>query len=202
MRYFSLLVAGLICVPSFVLAGDTPNSTDTNAVQQATAADDETSQTETSQKPPVKFDGETLNFAYEQANGAGSSVKEFIPEGENLEKWTKLAAFWTYPEVNDPQQLATGVLEELKKKNTDAQAHLNETNNADEAVIDFVVWSEDKSFVEFNVWKFRKADGGGVIGEQYSLRDYKNPEAFVKNLKSIRERLVKQMTQDGLQTEE
>lgn len=191
MRFYSILLAGLMFIPNAVRADDYATSR-----EDKNAATDDATQTE-----QITFDGQKLTLAFD-AISEGDTIKEYIPDGQTLEKWTKLASVREYPKLNDAHELAAAVVREVEEKNPKADAHLKQNEDTGETVIDFVVWPEDKSFVEFNVFKFHKNEDGGVASEQYAVREYKEPEKFVQELAPLRERLVEQMTSDGLQTSE
>jgi hypothetical protein len=55
-----------------------------------------------------------------------------------------------------------------------------------------------EAFVEFNVWKYRRRDGGGLVAHQYALRDYRDPKEFLRGLRPVRQRLVRLMAEGGL----
>lgn len=192
MRFYSIiLLVGLIVIPSLARADNYAASSD----DKNTASDDAT------QTEQITFDGQKLKLAFD-ANSEGDTIKEYIPDGQTLKKWTKLASIREYPKLNDAHELAAAVVREVEEKNPKADAHLKQNEDTGETVIDFVVWPEDKSFVEFNVFKFHKNEEGGVASEQYAVREYKEPEKFVQELAPLRERLGEQMTSDGLQTSE
>ncbi|HEY2762091.1 MAG TPA: hypothetical protein VGI75_15140 [Pirellulales bacterium] len=220
MRSFICLFAGLMFVTTQAMAGgrmqpegetqeiDSAHDGD-NAAESTTIVDDhaddhvapnESTTSDESHNPPITFDGKTLDFVSSSGNADGTSVVEYLPAGQNLEKWTELGAIWVYSEIDDPQRLASVIIDDLKQKSPEAAAHRSDSPNADEPVIDFIAWADDKSYVEFNVWKFRKRDGGGVIGEQYALREYADPQKFVRELGPQRDKLVKEMIADGLQS--
>jgi hypothetical protein len=69
-----------------------------------------------------------------------------------------------------------------------------------EIVVDFVTWPAAESFVEFNVFKYGRREGGGLVAQQYALRDYKDPRGFMRGLKPVRARLIKLMTEGGLRS--
>src|SRR5262249_11159772 len=54
-------------------------------------------QKSTPQKESVEFDGQKLFLASEGKN-PGETVKEFVPEGDDLKSWTRLASIREYPE--------------------------------------------------------------------------------------------------------
>src|SRR4051812_30369903 len=57
----------------------------------------------------VEFDGQKLVLA-SQAKNARESLKEFIPPGENLDTWTKLASIHTYRDQGDPAAFAENMV--------------------------------------------------------------------------------------------
>ncbi len=185
----ALVAMGLLlaCV-STTLADDEPE-TKTAATNETTAA---------KSKKSVQFDGETLILAFEQ-NGDEQSLQEFILEGQNLDKWTKLAAIRQYEKLDDPKALVQAMAKRLKETNADAPFSIMEQEDDDAVIIDFVTWPEDGSFVEFNIFKYRKRPEGGLIAEQYALRAYENSEEFLSLLRPLRERLVDVMATTGLE---
>jgi hypothetical protein len=152
-------------------------------------ADDVSTETD---KPTVKFDGATLLLAWQNSQDK-PTIREFVPEGQDLETWTILASIRDYPEMEDPFLVCGAMAKRATELNADAQGRVTENKETGAAVVDFLAWPEDKSFVEFNVFRYRKADQGGLVAEQYAVRDYKDPDGFVRNLKPLRERLVRQM---------
>ncbi len=177
MRLIGTLALMALCGASLARADENPTATD---------------------KPSIKFDGNTLLLAW-QNDDDNPTIREFIPEGQDLESWTILASLRDYPDLDDPFLVCGAMAKRATDLNPAAEGRVTENNETGEAVVDFLAWPEDKSFVEFNVFRYRKADKGGLVAEQYALRDYKDPEDFVKNLKPIRERLVKSMLKNGLE---
>jgi hypothetical protein len=146
----------------------------------------------------VQFDGNVLVLAWEGGN-PGERIKEYIPNGQTLETWTKLASIRRYDHLDDPQALAGGLLKQLKKNYPLSPSSIIENPKTGEVIVDFIVWPEDGAFVEFNVFKYGKDEQGKVVAQQYALRAYENQEEFLKRLRPERERLVELMTK-GLQT--
>jgi hypothetical protein len=177
MRFLLTMAVVALCGVNVVRADDT-----------ATEAD----------RPSVKFDGNTLLLAWQNSE-QNPTIREFIPQGQDLETWTVLSSIRDYPNLDDPFLICGAMAKRATELNADAQGRVTENNETGEAVVDFLAWPEDKSFVEFNVFRYRKAEQGGLVAEQYAVREYKDPETFVKNLKPIRERLVKEMLKNGLE---
>jgi len=184
MRTFAALLSIAILNVCVARGADEPIAT---ADDTATAAED-----------TVNFDGQTLVLRWEGEN-PGETIKEYIPADQKLDSWTRLASIRTYSELDDPAALAGGVIKQLKKDYPDSPCAIIENPETGEVVIDFVLWPADLSFVEFNVFKYAKGEDGGVIAEQYALRDYEDSEGFLKGLRPVRERLVNLMTK-GLGT--
>jgi hypothetical protein len=150
------------------------------------------------QKEVVRFDGQTLALAWEGTN-PDETVKEYIPEGEKLESWKKLASIREYPKLNDPKALAANLVQTLKKQNPNAPSSMIENPNSGEVMVDFITSPPDNSFVEFDIFKYSPKAGGGVVAQQYALREYKDIRTFLKGLKPERLRLLDLMVTAGLQ---
>ena len=150
----------------------------------------------------IQFDGQTLQLAFE-GNDPGATIKEFVPAGEKLDSWTKLAAIREFDDLNDPVAYGVATVAELKKKYPLSPSSLIENPKTGGVIVDFVVWPEDALFAEFNVFMYEKRAGGGLISQQYALRAYgDDSKAFLKNLRPVRERLVELMAKDGLKLTE
>jgi hypothetical protein len=150
----------------------------------------------------IQFDGQTLQLAFE-GNDPGATIKEFVPAGEKLDSWTKLAAIREFDDLDDPVAYGVATVAELKKKYPLSPSSLIENPKTGSVIVDFVVWPDDASFAEFNVFLYEKRAGGGLISQQYALRAYNDDaEEFLKNLRPVRERLVDQMAKEGLQNDQ
>lgn len=147
----------------------------------------------------LTFDGQTLNLAWEGGT-TEAPIREYIPAGENLEKWTHLASIREWVDLNDPRELAAGTLETVKQTYPGAPHNMAENPDTGDTVIDFLVGPPDGSFVEYNIFKYAKRPGGGTIAQQYAVRNYDNQAEFAeKELPAIRDRVINEMATDGLQ---
>ena len=150
-------------------------------------------------KESLTFDGQTLYLAFENnSRPPGEHIKEYIADGEKLDSWTRLAAFHTYPQPDDPKFFAANLIRIMKQDNPDAQGRVIQNPTTGEVIVDFVTWDAGGAFAEFNVFRIAKNTGGGLVAEQYAVRDYKDVRAFLKNLGPLRQRLVALMAKDGL----
>ncbi len=171
-RFALLLAAALVAVPAFAL----------DAFPGARA---------------VAFDGKRLA----QAAQGGTPVerwREFVPDGEAIARWTHLASIREYPGHKDPKALATALLQALKKQNPDAPSSIIQHPATGEVIVDFVTWPPDRAFTEFNLFRYGKREGGGIVAQQYALRRYGDAGDFLRGLKAERVRLVDLMAKEGL----
>jgi hypothetical protein len=148
-------------------------------------------------KETVEFDGQTLLLAFDTKND-DESLKEYIPRGEKLESWTKLASLHEYSKLNDPKATVDALVRLLKQQNPRAPVAVITNAKTGDMIVDFVTWPQDASFCEFNVFRYSKKPGGGLVAQQYALREYKDQEGFLKGLKPVRQRLVRLMSEEGI----
>jgi len=147
----------------------------------------------------VTFNGQTLNLAWEGGQ-AGAAIREYLPAGEQLENWRHLASIREYADLNDPRELAAGTLQTVQQTYPGAPHNMADNPETGETVIDFLVGPPNGSFVEYNIFKYAKRPEGGVIAQQYAVRNYDNPAEFTeKELPAIRGRVINEMATDGLQ---
>lgn len=149
-------------------------------------------------KESVTFDGMTLVLAAEGDN-PGEHIREYIPATQTFKTWARLASIREYPKLEDPRAVAENLLRALKKQNPLAQSAIIQNPKSGEVIIDFVTWPADNAFVEFNVFKYSKKAGGGLVAQQYALREYQDQKGFLKDLKPVRTRLIEQMAKGGLE---
>ncbi|MFZ4733757.1 MAG: hypothetical protein ACOYK7_14555 [Pirellulales bacterium] len=146
----------------------------------------------------VSFDGQTLVLASQGAND-NEQVLEFIPEGEKLDRWTRLASVRVYDKSQDPKALAGGLVKQVKMVYPQAPCALMEHAATGASIVDFVVGPADGSMVEFNIFKYSRMDDGRVVAEQYAIRRTGDVRGFLaRELKPLRERLLPLMAEEGL----
>lgn len=145
----------------------------------------------------LTFDGTRL---VEAADGTTrvERWREFVPAGETLERWTKLASVREYPTHTDVKALAGELVRALKRRYPEAPSSILENPTTGEVIVDFIVWPPDRAFTEFDLFRYGKRDGGGVVAQQYALRVYGDATAFLRALKAERARLLDLMAKEGL----
>jgi len=143
------------------------------------------------------FDGQTFLLAFTN-HSPEENVKEYLPKGQTLEKWTELAAVREYPGSNDPKSITRNLIHLLKQQNPLAAYDVMENDRTGEVIVDFITWPNDGAYVEFNIFRYSKRDGGGLVAQQYARREYENTDQFLKELPPMRARLIRSMAVHGL----
>jgi hypothetical protein len=149
--------------------------------------------------PSIEFDGQRYRLDYQdeakQANGQrGNGLAEFTLQGENVDDWTKLFAFHVFPEAgNDPTLAAATLGKVVQQENPDANFALQENKEKGEAIIDFLTWEPGSDDMEFNVFKYARAEyGPGLVALQFAQR-FKLGDMSVEEFRGLRDRAVKAM---------
>lgn len=151
-------------------------------------------------KASVFFDGQIMRLAYGASNDAGS-LMEFIPKGQTLENWTRLAAIHTYhSERLGPRKRADAILAQIARTQPKAPTASFDSPDGRQTVVMFALWSAGEPFVEFTVFAFGTAgDPDTDVGLQYSIKKTCTPEVFLqRDFEPLRDRLGKMMLREGL----
>jgi hypothetical protein len=137
----------------------------------------------------VTFDGQTLHLCW-QGDIPGGEAREFVPAGERPDAWTRLASIRTYAGEQDPKALAVSLVTGVKAESPQAPCSIRQDAKTGDVLVDYVFWPADNSSVEFNVFRFAKAAGDGVVAHQYAIREHRDPKGFIEELRPVRERLL------------
>jgi len=156
---------------------------------------------DTHSTPPqsITIDGQTLDLAW-QGGSTDEPIYEYIPAGESLEHWTHLASIREYHSIDNAKALAEGTIQAVKQNYPGAPTQMVENPTSGDVMIDFLVGPPDGSFVEYNVFQYKKRPEGGTVAQQYALRAYGDTTKFLKNLETTRTRLLNEMADHGLQS--
>jgi hypothetical protein len=152
----------------------------------------------------VDFGGQhyTLNFedhAKLPDGRPGDGIAEFTLAGETVDDWTKLFAYHAYPEAGDDPVLAVKTLGKLvKENNKDANYALIENEKTGEAIIDFLTWAPDSDIMEFDVFKYARAENGpGLVALQYA-QHIKLGDLDVEGMRALRAKSVQYMADTNI----
>jgi hypothetical protein len=154
--------------------------------------------------PTVEFDGQRYHLEYQdqdkQPNGEpGNSLAEFTLQGETVNDWTKLFAFYLFPESGeDPVAMAETMGKTTRESNPDANYAVIENKEKGDAIIDLLTWAPDSDVMEFNVFKYARAEyGPGLVALQYAQR-FKLGDISVEEFRALREHAVKAMAETDI----
>jgi hypothetical protein len=152
----------------------------------------------------VEFDGQSYHLDYQDAarstNGRlGDSLAEFTLQGETVNNWTKLFAFYLFPESgDDPVAMAKTLGKTTKEINPDANFKVIRNPETGDAIIDFLTWSDGSDVMEFNVFKYARAEfGSGLVAMQYAQR-FKLGDMSVEEFRALRARAVDDMAESDM----
>jgi len=148
----------------------------------------------------VEFEGERYALGFEdhttlEDGQMGDAIAEFALPGESVEDWSKLFAFYAYPQMgDDPAAAVEAVGKAVKEANKDANYAIAIDEESGEAIIDFLTWVPESDVMEFNVFKYaRSEDGRGLIAMQFA-QHLTIDDIDVEGMRALRERAVKDMT--------
>ena len=140
---------------------------------------------------------------------AGDRLFEFVREEESFEKWTKLVGY-RYQRLpglsNDPIKYAFAMEQMIKQQNPAAPVKVSQNEQANEAILDFVTWPVDQSYMELNVFRFAKSkDGNSVVSIQLANKflppkptfSQDGVNEYERQLKAIRDRRQSWIKQAG-----
>ena len=144
----------------------------------------------------VSIDGEPFTRRFVGNPPRGDKLVEFVRESESFERWTKLVGF-RYQQMphleNDPVKVALALAQKVKASNPKAQSSAIANKDNTEAIVDFVTWPPDGTFMEFNVFRYvRSEDGNAVVSLQLAHRFTDASAAGIEKFKSFRQSWLKQ----------
>jgi hypothetical protein len=147
----------------------------------------------------VAFDGQTYRLDYQDAakqpNGQpGDGLAEFTLPGETVKDWTKLFAFYLFPQAgDDPVAMAELMGKATKETNPDANFQVIKEPKSGDAIIDFLTWAPGSDVLEFNVFRYTRAEyGPGLVAMQYAQR-FKLGDMSVEQFRALRGHAVDEM---------
>ena len=150
--------------------------------------------------PEVAFAGDHyhLNFRDEGTtpDGApGDAIAEFTLSGETVDDWTRMFAYYLFPDSgDDPVLMTQEVARAVKETNPDASYVLTEDTAHDAAMIDFLTWEPGSDVGEFNVFKYAPAKSGpGLVAMQFVQR-FNVADMDKEHFQDLRRRMVAEMS--------
>lgn len=120
------------------------------------------------------LDGESFTNQFVGKPPNGDKLLEFVRPTESFSNWTKLVGY-RYQQLpalaNDPIAYALAMERLVKKTNPQAPVKVIRNEQSSEAIIDFLTWPPDQSYMELNVFRFWKSkDGKAVVSVQLAYK--------------------------------
>lgn len=116
------------------------------------------------------LDGELFTNQFVGKPPNGDRLLEFVRPTESFDNWTKLVGY-RYQHLpalgNDPIKYALAMERLVKQTNPQAPVKIIRNEQSGEAIVDFITWPRDQSYMELNVFRFWKSkDGNAVVSVQ------------------------------------
>jgi len=141
----------------------------------------------------IQFDGET--YAKQFTNNTPEiRLAEYVRDNETVDNWTRLVAVRNYTKLSDPETAAGNLAKALLQQNPQAKFQILTADDGSGAQIDFLTWTKDADYMEFNIHRYLKVEGyPGLISYQFAYRVTDlSPEAM-ETFKRNRERWIGKM---------
>jgi len=120
-------------------------------------------------------------------------LREYLPEGETLEKWTQMLSARTFTNLADPKAYALKLAQDVVKGNPTARSQVLQSDRSGTYVVDFLVFSQtEPQFAEWNLMRVdRVSDGLRVT--QYARRFSSIDDAMPKAIIAARDKVLPQL---------
>lgn len=145
------------------------------------------------QTPAVEFLGQKFEKKFEGGDPKdGSKFTEFGLPPEPIKEWTRLVTYRHYPKREaDAVKSAHALARNVMARDKGARHAVIANEKTKEAIVDFLTTVKDDE-MEFDVFKFTLAPGGGLVATQYAYR-FKLPNMTVEEMKKIRTAAIAEM---------
>ncbi len=142
----------------------------------------------------IEFDGDSY---VEQFANATPEIRlmEFVRPNETVDHWTKLLAVRNFTQLDDPGQSAAAVGKTLQQMQPEAKYRLLEKEDGSEAIIDFITWPADASYLEFNIHRYLKKPGlPGLVSYQFAYKFTDTSPESQQKFQELRAKWVDEMS--------
>ena len=143
-------------------------------------------------KPHINIGSLKLVRAYAPSDSK-VQLREYLPEGETLERWNRLASVRILKKEKDPKKYLERVAAMVMKSHPSARAILLMNDEKHTLILDFMMFAPKTApehFVEWNLMKAKYIKGTGLIVYQYAFRIYNPKEENIDTLKSERKSMT------------
>lgn len=122
-----------------------------------------------------------------------NQLREYLPKGQDLESWTRLASIRTLPNLKDPVAYLQAVAIQVKQSHPFAQYRAYQRNKEEPIILDFMTFSPADSpvrFIEWNLMRAEPAKDRGLTLYQYAMRIYNPTEESARSINTEREKML------------
>lgn len=143
-------------------------------------------------KPYIKVGDRKMFLAYTPGLAA-NGLREYLPAGETLSSWTRLASVRVFPDLDNPSAFLKKVAEGVKRSHPAARYQLLEPKDGGPLVLDFLTFPPQGSrdnYAEWNLMRAEHIDGKGLVVYQYALRIYGPSEGSASEINAERAKML------------
>lgn len=143
----------------------------------------------------IQFDGEIYTQQF-STNKPEMRLIEYVRQNETVENWTKLVAIRNFTKENNPKLSVTNLAKAVKQQNPDAKFQIFVKKDGSEAQIDFLTWTDDSQYMEFNIHRYLKVKGyDGLISYQFAYKLTDTSDQSMALFKKNRQQWINEMSE-------
>lgn len=143
-------------------------------------------------KPYIKIGDQKMFLAYTPGLAA-NGLREYLPAGETLGNWARLASVRVFPDLDDPAAFLKKVADGVKRSHPAARYQLLEAKGGGPLVLDFLTFPPEGSrdnYAEWNLMRAKHVEGKGLAVYQYAMRIYGPSENSASEIKAERAKML------------
>ncbi len=120
------------------------------------------------------------------------SLKEYLPSGEKLESWNRLASIRIFKNLTDPNAYLEGLGKQVTKDNPAARYQILKSDSG-VVILDFLTFSDlsiPQPYAEWNLMKASYVPGAGLVLYQYAMRIYMLDDTLPQKVVAERQKVL------------
>jgi hypothetical protein len=128
------------------------------------------------------------------AGNEQEKLAEYTLVDESIDDWKKLVAVRHYPLAEAaPADAAREIVKALNQAQPAAKHQLLVKEDGTEALLDFLIWPQDASYVEFNVFRLIQTEDEGLVSYQFAFRFKDTSPESIEKFKKARQLWLEEM---------
>lgn len=100
-------------------------------------------------------------------------LREYVPAGESIKSWTRMASVRVFKDQKDPKAYLTAVAAQVAKSHPSARYQFLRNDTTKSLVLDFMTFppeSVSPFYAEWNLMRASFVEGKGLVVYQYAMR--------------------------------